>query len=92
MFIAVISLAVLLLTVMVVVRRTRAVRPVAENVVSLDEFRSARLTRRIEAATASLQYPLSASGGGLPTASGGGLRTCRQPDGRLGRPARIEPA
>lgn len=97
MIVAVITLTVLLVTVILAARKTRPAVHAAENVVSLDAYRVARRAGRrsnaVDLAPA-FQFPLSASGGGLPVSSpGGGLRTCRQPDGRLGRPtARTEPA
>jgi len=93
---AVISLTALLLTVALAARKTRPVAPSAANVISLDAYRAARRGGRrhvLTPADTAFQYPLTAAGGGLPTAPSGGLRTCRLPDGRLGRPsARTEPA
>ncbi len=94
MIVAVIALAALLLAVTLVAHKTRPVAPAADNVVSLDAYRVARHSGRRDASVAreSTYHYLSASGG-LSTAPTGGLRTCRQPDGRLGRPsARTEPA
>ncbi len=97
MIVAVVTLTVLLVTVALAARKTRPAVHNAENVVSLDAYRVVRRAGRRTAADdviPAFQFPLSASGGGLPVSSpGGGLRTCRQPDGRLGRPAaRTEPA
>lgn len=97
MIVAVITLTVLLVTVVLAARKTRPAVRTAENVVSLDAYRVARRAGRraiSDDVVPGFQFPLSASGGGIPVSSpGGGLRTCRQPDGRLGRPAaRTEPA
>jgi hypothetical protein len=92
MVVAVISLVVLLfLMLTLAARRSRRTVPatyLGRNVVSLDVYRLARLSgcAADPAARPSFAYPLSAT-------SAGGLRTVRQPDGRLARPtARPEPA
>jgi hypothetical protein len=97
MIVAVITLTILLVTIVLAARKTRPAAHGAENVVSLDAYRAVRRGggRSVPSEVVpSFQFPLSASGGGIPVSSpGGGLRTCRQPDGRLGRPtARTEPA
>ena len=92
MVVAVICLAVLLLTLTLAARRTRRrtvpATYLGRNVISLDVYRLARLSGRgaDPSARPRFEYPLSAT-------SAGGLRTNRQPDGRFARPtARPEPA
>jgi hypothetical protein len=105
MVVAVFALAVLLLLGTLAMRRSRRAararhdrdgRHGGRNVVSLDAYRAARMSGRaigsftattsLESQYQQIEYQLSAS-------SAGGLRTVRQPDGRLARPsARPEPA
>jgi hypothetical protein len=86
MLVAAVSLGVFLAVATLAAKwaRRRPAAPAAylgHNVVSLDVYRLARLSGRAgdPAARPRFDYPLSAT-------SGGGLRTVRQPDGRLARP------
>jgi hypothetical protein len=86
MLVAAVCLAALLVMAALAAKWThrRPAAPTAylgQNVISLDVYRLARLSGRAAdpAARPRFDYPLSAT-------SGGGLRTVRQPDGRLGRP------